>query len=221
MFIMKKFFNFPKSFAENFTRKKVLSLIFFAVFFLLFAVIERLYKPQYHIVTTKLDYMIPLIKPFVLFYFSWFIYAYGILILLFFINEEAYLRCALFYACGMIVFLLINLVYPTAVDLRPLYLSDGFFDRLLKLLYTADTPTNVFPSLHVYQSVGMHFTLLFITRSKTKKNALIRGASFLFCVMITLSTMFIKQHSIADVAGAFVLAFIVQLCLIKKEKGTS
>ena len=74
-------------------------------------------------------------------------------------------------------------------------------------LYTIDTCTNVFPSIHVFNSIATH---LAIARSDTLgKNRVVCGLSLVLAVSICLSTVFLKQHSAADVIGAAVLAFLL------------
>ena len=74
-------------------------------------------------------------------------------------------------------------------------------------LYSTDTPTNLFPSIHVYNSLGIHFAVMHSSYFKDKKH--VQHASLVLCVLIILSTMFIKQHSVFDVSTAFMLAFVM------------
>ncbi|MCI8327279.1 MAG: phosphatase PAP2 family protein, partial [Lachnospiraceae bacterium] len=74
-------------------------------------------------------------------------------------------------------------------------------------LYKADTPTNLFPSIHVYNSLGVHFA---ITKSESLRNKKrIKALSFILCTSIILSTMFLKQHSFFDVITAFAMAAVL------------
>ncbi len=71
-------------------------------------------------------------------------------------------------------------------------------------LYRTDTPTNVTPSIHVFNTLVM---VNGIARSQ-EKHARARGVRAFFFVdgiLIILSTMFIKQHSVYDVAAAFLM----------------
>jgi membrane-associated phospholipid phosphatase len=107
---------------------------------------------------------------------------------------------------GMTLFIIICLVYPNAVDLRcQIPDRNNIFMGFIKYLHSIDTPTNVLPSLHVYDALvvaaGLHLTF------KDKKIMLV--LSDILTVLIVLSTMFIKQHSIIDVIGAFVMFAVV------------
>ena len=104
--------------------------------------------------------------------------------------------------------LLISTIWPNGQDLRPnLRGAEGFFEKWVLHLYRTDTPTNICPSIHVYNSLGVEFA---IARSeKMKKHKWIQITSFILCVLIILSTMFLKQHSVFDVATATVLGILM------------
>ena len=70
-----------------------------------------------------------------------------------------------------------------------------------------DTPTNLWPSIHVYNSLGAHFAII---RSKCfEKKKGIRIGSLILASSIIMATMFIKQHSVFDVITAFVMAAVM------------
>ena len=103
--------------------------------------------------------------------------------------------------------LLICMIYPSGLTLRPDAVPDNFFGMLLNTIYTSDTPTNVFPSIHVNNSLADHIAL---HRSewyqKHKANDI---ASLILCVSICMSTVLLKQHSITDVIGASILMAVM------------
>lgn len=84
---------------------------------------------------------------------------------------------------------------------------DNVFTHLVSMLYKADTPTNLWPSIHVYNSLGCHIAIMHSNRLKSHKG--VRIGSFVLCVSIIMSTMLIKQHSAFDVATAFILAAVM------------
>ena len=60
-----------------------------------------------------------------------------------------------FYFSGMTIFLIICTVFPNALNLRPtVFPRDNMFTDMVKVLYKTDTPTNVLPSIHVFNSIG-------------------------------------------------------------------
>ena len=106
---------------------------------------------------------------------------------------------------GMTVFLIISTIYPNGQILRPTeFARDNIFVDMVRHLYEGDTPTNIFPSIHAYNSIGVHLAVR--NSERLKKNRLAQHGTFVLSVLIILSTMFLKQHSILDVIGAIVLA---------------
>ena len=101
---------------------------------------------------------------------------------------------------GMTLFIIICLVYPNAVDLRcQIPDRNNIFMGFIKYLHSIDTPTNVLPSLHVYDALvvaaGIHIGF------KEKKAVVI--ASDILVFLICISTVFVKQHSILDMLWGF------------------
>ena len=155
-----------------------------------------------------LDDYIPFCEYFVIPYIMWFGYvAFGIAFTALHDKKEFYRLCAFLYT-GMTVFLVISTLYPNGHNLRPYYFTHhNMFTALCEWLYSTDTPTNLFPSIHVYNSLGIHFAVMHSSYFKDKKH--VQHASLVLCVLIILSTMFIKQHSVFDVSTAFMLAFVM------------
>ncbi len=114
----------------------------------------------------------------------------------------------------MTVFLLVSTLFPNGHHLRPFIMPrDNIFTDLVAMIYRADTPTNLWPSIHVYNSLGCHFA---ITKSRHFANHKgIRFASLILCISIILSTMFTKQHSAFDVMTAFIMAAIMYLLVYR------
>ena len=78
-----------------------------------------------------------------------------------FTNKEDFYKVSLFLFIGMIASLVICEIYPNGTDFRPAYLSgNNIFLLMVKSLYRVDTPTNVFPSIHAYNSLCMHIALM-------------------------------------------------------------
>ena len=95
---------------------------------------------------------------FIIPYFLWFFYiAAAVLYFAFFNNSRAeYIRLLLNLGIGMTAFLLVSYIYPNGLTLRPVeFPRDNIFTDMVRLLYRIDTPTNVLPSIHVYNSVAI------------------------------------------------------------------
>lgn len=181
-------------------------LIIYGIIYLVwFAYLEKTVTRNFSIIHMDIDDYIPFSEIFIIPYFLWFLYVATVVLFLFFKNKEDYARNCIFLFTGMTVFLLISTLWPNGHYLRPFNMPrDNIFTDMVSVLYRTDTPTNLWPSIHVYNSIGAH---LAIARSKDladKKG--IRIASLVLCVSIVLSTMFLKQHSVFDVLTAFVMA---------------
>lgn len=194
---------------ELFNRyKHVWILSYFIIYLTWFGYLERTVTTHYHLIHLPIDDYISFCEYFVIPYIMWFGYvAFGIAFTALHDKKEFYRLCAFLYT-GMTVFLVISTLYPNGHNLRPYYFTHhNMFTALCEWLYSTDTPTNLFPSIHVYNSLGIHFAVMHSSYFKDKKH--VQHASLVLCVLIILSTMFIKQHSVFDVSTAFMLAFVM------------
>lgn len=123
-------------------------------------------------------------------------------------NKTDYYKLCAFLFTGMTIFLIISTVYPNGQYLRPTYFTHhNLCTMLCERLYAGDTPTNLFPSIHVYNSLGIYLAVTH--NKKLRKNKLVCLLTLILTVSIILATMFIKQHSFFDVCCAFVLAAVM------------
>ena len=109
---------------------------------------------------------------------------------------------------GMTIFLVISTIYPNGHYLRPTTFAwDNLFVHMVKCLYATDTATNLFPSIHVYNSIAVNLAVWHSENFRDKK--VIRIGSAVLMVSIILSTMFLKQHSVSDVITANIVADVL------------
>lgn len=159
----------------------------------------------YHVISFGVDAYIPFCEYFVIPYFLWFPYvAFSVVTLCLFDKEEAW-KLVTFLIAGMTVFLIISAVFPNGHHLRPkTFERDNIFVMMVKRLYRIDTSTNVVPSIHVYNTIGV---MIACYRTKLLKNRkLIKLLLYLLGVSIILSTVFLKQHSMLDVMCGGILS---------------
>ena len=182
-------------------------LSYLAIYMVWFCYVEQTVQKKFHIITMPVDLTIPFCEYFIIPYLLWFAYvAYGISYF-FFRNTKDYYKLCVFLFTGMTVFLIISTIYPNGHDLRPEeFARDNWCTKLVSWLYQADTPTNLFPSIHVYNSLGVHIALTHSACYKDKK--ICKRISFILCYFIVLSTLFLKQHSVFDVITAFCMAAV-------------
>ena len=190
--------------------KRVIPVALYTVFYLLcFSYLENRHV-RYHIIDSSLDDKIPFCEYFIIPYFLWFLYITVTIgyFLLFNENTTEFWSLILNLAIGMTLFLIVSYVYPNGLNIRPTeFTNDSIFTRMVQFLYRTDTPTNVLPSIHVYNSLGCHIAVMKSNHFKQKKG--IRIGSLILCVSIIMSTMFIKQHSVFDVTTAFIMAAVM------------
>ena len=196
-----------KKFYERY--KHAIPLIVYAFIYLSwFSYLERTVQNPQTIIHMKWDDMIPFCEVFVIPYYLWFGYVSIVVLYLLFKNKQDYYRACTFLFTGMTIFLLVSTLWPNGHHLRPAVMPrDNIFTRMVAALYRTDTPTNLWPSIHVYNSLGAHFAII---RSKCfEKKKGIRIGSLILASSIIMATMFIKQHSVFDVLTAFVMAAVM------------
>lgn len=191
--------------------RRAFPAVVYGVFYLLwFAILEERGRADYILVHMNIDDYIPFCEIFVVPYLLWFLYVPAVLIYLMCKEGDGYWKNAFFLAAGMTVFLIVSTLIPNMHHLRPRFLEHhNIFTWLLQIVWRMDTSTNLFPSIHVYNSLGAHFAVLNSERLSKKK--WIRTGSLLLCVSIILSTMLIKQHSVFDVLTAFLMSAIMYM----------
>ena len=84
---------------------------------------------------------------------------------------------------------------------------DDIFTKLVQLVYRKDTPTNIFPSIHVYNSIACCVAILKNERCRSRK--WVTTGTVILTILIIVSTVMIKQHSVVDLVGALVLNMVV------------
>ena len=169
----------------------------YALFYLtFFALLERTIQTPDLWVHCRLDDLIPFCKWFVIPYAFWFLFVGGMLLYTLFYNIPAFRRMMWFIILTYSFALVTYLLFPNCQHLRPTLLGGDLLTRFTAKLYAADTNTNVCPSIHVIGSFAVYFAARDIRRFRAKGWRL----GFLtMAVLISLSTVFLKQHSVLDV----------------------
>lgn len=189
--------------------KHIIPLIIYGIIYMSwFTHLEKTVTKDYRLIHTFIDDYIPFCELFVIPYFLWFLYVAATVMFFFFTNKDDYYRTCTFLFTGMTVFLIISTLFPNGHHLRLTEMPrDNIFTHMVQGLWATDTPTNLWPSIHVYNSLGAHFAIIKSSRLENKKG--IRAASLVLCVSIILSTMFIKQHSVFNVITGIIMALVM------------
>lgn len=186
------------------------AILFFIAYFIGFFTLEQIITTPQYLIHCRLDDLIPFCEWFIFPYATWFALIPWSLITLLIRDRKNY-----FYLCGvmfsaMAVSLLLYLLFPNGLALRPAEIEHqniaAFF---VQLTWSVDTPTNVCPSIHVSTTVAIFFA---VCRSKMwKHRKLVVGGCGILSILICLATVFLKQHSVIDVLCGFALAVVLHL----------
>ena len=124
-------------------------------------------------------------------------------------DRRAFIRYAAFIIAGFSISLTICMIWPNCQLLRPSDVDTSTLcGWLVNAIYSADTPTNVLPSMHV---VGCMAVLAVTFDSKYLKK--VRIPAVIIAVAICAATVFVKQHSILDVFAALALSLVLYLII--------
>lgn len=204
--------------------KHVFLLLYWPIFGLVFMSLEHIvpivYKNLlgreliYTAVESAQDAAIPFCEWFVIPYYFWFAFLIGMVIYSLLFDIRAFRHYMWFVILSYSVTAIIYIVWPNMQPLRPMeFPRDNWMVDIVKNLYDFDTDTNVCPSIHVLGSLAVCFAGL---HSKTLRHWGWKLFFVISTVLISLSTVFLKQHSIIDVYAAlavgavcYVLVFFV------------
>ena len=180
-------------------------ILYLIGYMLVFKYLEAAPRTGYVDVSSEIDSMIPFCEVFIVPYLLWFLFQAVWVVLVFIIDRKTYDQLTTMLMIGMTVFLVVSILVPTRLSLRPYFIPrNNIFVKWCLLLWKVDTPTNVWPSIHVFNTTALMMTLFTSTNRFLKKRS-VRIPVMILCLLIILSTMFLKQHSIGDVLSALVL----------------
>lgn len=195
-----------KDFIKKYKHAWILAYAF--IYLPWFLYLEKTVTNDYYVLHTRMDDMIPFNEYFIIPYLLWFVYVAGAIIYFFFTNKHDYYRLCTYLFAGMTISLLICTIFPNGTDLRTTVdPGKNICSWLVSVLHSADTSTNIFPSIHVFNSIGVHIALMH-SQTFRDKPAVLRG-SFILMVAICMATVTLKQHSIVDVFGACLMAYVL------------
>lgn len=186
------------------------TLLYVFIYMPWFVWLEQHVTTDYHVIHMAIDDKIPFCEYFIIPYFLWFLFVPAVMIYEFFYSKREFYEACAFLFIGMTVFLILCTVWPNGLNLRQdISYRDNLCADLVRTLRKTDTSTNVFPSIHVFNTLGC---LVVLCKSKgMKQHPVIKLLAGILSVLIVLSTVFLQQHSVADVIGGFALAAIMYL----------
>lgn len=195
--------------------KALVIMAVYAVFYLAaFFYLERR-AVAVHEINFAVDAHIPFCEVFIVPYLLWFPYVALTVVLLCIRDKEESEKLVAFLMAGMTIFIIVSAVFPNGHNLRPkTFDHENIFIELIRNLYATDTPTNILPSIHVYNSVAI---MIAVWRSRCfAGHRVIKTAMLALGVSIIFSTVLIKQHSMLDVLLALLLSAVMYSICYKR-----
>lgn len=160
-----------------------------------------------HVPAIALDNAFPLQPTWALIYGS--LYAFLIVLPVLVIRQDDHIRRTVFAYLSVWIFAYICfLVYPTVAPRPANVVGEGFAAWGLRFLYDSDPPYNCFPSIHVAHSFVSALTIYRVNRRVGIACALGAG-------LVALSTLYTKQHYVADVVAGALLAFAAYVVFLR------
>ena len=199
-------FRFSKLNDPEFRHLKL--LLYWPLFGLAFLILER-FSPvtEYHTVFCALDAYIPFLEIFLLPYLFWFVYLVGIHVYTAIYDTASFRYLMRFVMISYTLTIIIYVIYSTCQQLRPeSFARDNALTRFIAWFYTFDTHTNVCPSLHVIGSAAVACTAW---NAKGLNTARWRVAFWATAILISISTVFMRQHSVVDVVTAIPVCLLI------------
>lgn len=184
-------------------------------YFLMYVLTENLIpESKCHVVHCAVDDMIPFCEYFVLAYVFWYVLVVGSLLHFLLYDVKSFKSLQTYIIITQVIAMIVYIVCPSVQYLRPSeFERNNFCTWLLNIIYTADTPTGVCPSLHVGYSLGIASTWV------KKKDASLKVKIFVVTevILICMAVNFVKQHSFVDVIAAIPMCLLAEILVFGKD----
>lgn len=191
-------------------------LLYWPAFGILFAAVERLWiRDFYFPISCPLDEYIPFCEYFLIPYLFWFVFLVGIHIYALLYDVESFKKLMKFIIISYSAALIIYIIFPNCQELRPAVLEhNNILTRFMAEFYQFDTNTNVNPSLHV---IGSSAVLACAWHSRHFSTKGWRAVFTVTAILISVSTVFLKQHSVLDIITALPICGIAYYFAYEKS----
>lgn len=184
-------------------------LVFYLVFF---SVLEAVIVQPDWVVHCFVDDWIPFCKYAVIPYFAWFVWVPATLFWLLLTQpRQDFWRLCLPLFGGMTLCLVLCALIPNGVNLRPQGLEGtDFFSQLVRGLWSVDTNTNVWPSIHAFNSMTVALSYHRWAKAKPSPSRRVVWVCMqLLNLSILASTVLLRQHSVIDLFCGVGLALVL------------
>ena len=197
------------------THKYAWLVLYFPIYVLTFFIIEKNTPTSgYWVTDLPLDDYIPFVPGFAVFYVIWYPLFVMVGIPTLIRDGEAFKRWMYYLMVVLTGTLIFDVLVPNGQLLRPQDVQvDSLGTWIMSIIWAADTPTNVFPSMHVLGCIG---DIICCFDSKIFKPWM-RAVITILCVLCMASTVLVKQHAFIDTRGAVIFAIPVVLAVYHKR----
>lgn len=156
---------------------------------------------------SPIDQALPVVPLFVVPYVSLQPFIYASLVIFLIFRTRVFQSAVL----SMIATFLVSYVFfaflQTYVD-RPVLTGGDVFTKMVRDVYAGDHPFNDFPSLHVSTSTIIAIHWWRFSRRFT-------WPLIIWAALIAMSTVMVRQHYVADIAGGLILAFATSIFFLR------
>ena len=192
-------------------------LLFWPVYGFFFLLVERLWiRGAYTPIHCPLDDQIPFCEYFLIPYLLWFVFLVGIQIYTLLYDTESFVKFMKFIMVSYSLAIIIYMLFPNCQELRPMVFErDNLFTKFLEGFYQFDTNTNVCPSIHVIGSVAVMICGWNCKSLNTQGWRIFFGIS---AFLISISTVFLKQHSVLDILAAIPVCVIAYIAAYWRDR---
>lgn len=175
-------------------------ILILPAYLILFVIAEKLVVSNYWVSYLPVDDSIPFCEWFIFPYIAWYLFLVVPGLILLFRDPEGFQRYMTLIGIGFLSAVIFCMIFPNGQDLRPDPLPrSNIATWLVSRIYAADTNTNVCPSVHV---IGCYAVAYTAWKRLPKNRRGWRYPAIAASVLISASTVFVKQHSILDVLVA-------------------
>ena len=166
----------------------------------------KVFTSNYHIISSVAD--IPLIKPFIYFYGSWYPFILLCTFLVYLHDKKLFKSLIATMLIAAFLAQLTFIIYPSEI-VRPSIEVKNITDWLIDFTYRSDDPpVNCLPSMHC---IYCFITSFYILKCKNLKY---RYPIIIYSFLIVISTVLVKQHIIEDIFLAFIYT-ITTIIIVK------
>ena len=178
---------------------------FFVLFIGWFVLLEKADLPVVWNIHCSLDKYIPFVKYAVIPYSIWFLWMTQSMFHEV-IREDGETRWRMLAPLfgGLLLILLFCTLVPNGISIRPAEIpGNDLCARAARFIESTDNPTCVCPSMHVSSTIAIDI----VVRQCRYIRPRVKNLETIIAALICIATLFIRQHSIIDVALGFAMSW--------------